>query len=211
MPAGTLVTLPASSLLSQGVGVPVALGGTGQPLPNGEFIPPQTLVPGVLLYPDEIAGIEEYIADYNDIIAADIASAGGVLVDVNETFAEIAHEGFEIGGITLTTAFLSGGIFSADGFHPSSIGYTIVADEFIRTMNLELGLEIPRPNYNHVLFTPNVPQTGAGVRGGGAWGYNLAMWRDLLERTGALRGLTLKMPEAARKPSRGGAREVSRD
>ena len=29
-------------------------------------------------------------------------------------------------------------------------------------MNVELGLEIPRPDFSHVLFTPNVPQTGDG-------------------------------------------------
>ena len=69
VPDGTLVTLPASALLAQGIGVPVALGGTGQPLPDGQFIPPATVVPGVLLYPDEVAGIEEFIADYNAIIA----------------------------------------------------------------------------------------------------------------------------------------------
>src|SRR6266496_2323794 len=49
LPPGTLVTLPASSLLAQGIGIPVALGGTGLPLPDGGFSPPSTLNPGVLL------------------------------------------------------------------------------------------------------------------------------------------------------------------
>jgi lysophospholipase L1-like esterase len=211
VPAGTLVTLPASALLAQGIGVPVALGGTGSPLPNGTFNG-QTVVPGVLLYPDEVAGIEEYIAAYNETIDEQITGAGGVVVPINEIFFNITAHGYHIGGITLTSAFLRGGIFSADGVHPSSIGYTIIAEAFIRTMNAELGLEIPPPDFNHVLFTPNVPQTGGGVRGGGEWGYNLAMWRDLLERTGAVRGFTLQMPEAsAPRPTRGGARPLARD
>jgi lysophospholipase L1-like esterase len=211
VPEGTLVTLPAQALLAQGIGVPVALGGTGNPLPNGTVQNGQ-LIPGVLLFPNEIEGIEEYIAAYNQIIDEQIAGVGGIVVDINGIFDEISHEGFEIGGIRLTAAFLSGGIFSADGVHPSSIGYTIVADYFIRTMNLELGLEIPRPSYNHVLFTPNVPQTGTAVRGGGEWGYNFAMWRDLLERTGAVRGFTLQMPEIeASRPTRGGLRRLVRD
>ncbi len=211
VPDGTLVTLPASALLAQGIGVPVALGGTGNPLPDGQFVPPSTVVPGVLLYPDEVADIQEVIAAYNDTIADQIAGAGGVLVDVNAIFNEIAHDGYEIGGIRLTRSFLSGGIFSADGFHPSSIGYTIVADEFIKVMNAELGLDIPRPDFHHVLFTPNVPATGAGVRGGGEYGYSLGMWRGLLERTGALRGFTLQMPDGTERPTRGGRRPVTRN
>ncbi len=63
-----------------------------------------------------------------------------------------------------------------------------------------------------MLFTPNVPQTGAGVRGGGEWGYSLEMWRDLLERTGAVRGYSLQMPEvSSRQPIRRGLRRVVRD
>ena len=212
VPDGTLVTLPASALLAQGIGVPVALGGTGQPLPDGQFIPPATVVPGVLLYPDEVAGIEEYIADYNAIIAAQIAGVGGVVVDINAIFDDISAHGFHLGGINLSTAFLSGGIFSADGVHPSSIGYTIIANAFIQTMNVELGLEIPTPDFSHVLFTPNVPPSGAGVRGGGEWHYTLGMWRELLERTGAARGFSIEMPSAsAPRPGRGGPRRVVRD
>jgi len=212
VPDGTLVTLPASALLAQGIGVPVALGGTGQPLPDGQFILPATVVPGVLLYPDEVAGIEEFIADYNAIIASQIAGVGGAVVDINAIFDDISAHGFHLGGINLSTSFLSGGIFSADGVHPSSIGYTIIANAFIQTMNFELGLEIPTPDFSHVLFTPNVPPSGAGVRGGGEWHYSLGMWRDLLERTGAVRGFSIEMPVAsAPRPGRGGPRRIARD
>ena len=212
VPDGTLVTLPASALLAQGIGVPVELGGTGQPLPDGQFVPPATVVPGVLLYPDEVAGIEEFVADYNAIIAAQIAGVGGAVVDINAIFDEISAHGYHLGGINLSTAFLSGGIFSADGVHPSSIGYTIIANAFIQTMNFELGLEIPTPDFSHVLFTPNVPPSGAGVRGGGEWHYSLGMWRDLLERTGAARRFSIEMPVAsAPRPGRGGPRRVVRD
>ena len=206
------MTLPASALLAQGIGVPVAAGGTGQPLPDGQFIPPATVVPGVLLYPDEVAGIEEFIADYNAIIASQIAGVGGIVVDINAIFDDITAHGYHLGGINLSSAFLSGGIFSADGIHPSSIGYTIIANAFIQTMNVELGLEIPAPDFSHVLFTPNVPQTGEGVRNGGEWHYSLGMWRDALERTGAGRGFSIQMPEAsAPRPGRGGPRRVVRD
>ena len=211
VPDGTLVTLPASSLLAQGIGVPVALGGTGLPLPHGQFTG-TAIIPGVLLYPDDVAAIQSYVDSYNSTIATQIAGAGGVLVDINAFFSDIGAHGYEIGGLLLTSRFLTGGLFSADGFHPSSIGYTIAADEYVRVMNAELGLEIPRPNFNHVLFTPNVPQTGSSVRGGGQYHYNLEMWRQLLKSTNAARGYALQMPDAPAAPARRGSpRVVNRD
>ena len=79
-------------------------------------------------------------------------------------------------------------------------------------MNAELGLEIPRPNFNHVLFTPNVPQTGSSVRGGGQYHYTLEMWRQLLKSTNAARGYALQMPDASAAPARRGSpRVVNRD
>ncbi len=210
VPDGTLVTLPASSLLAQGIGVPVALGGTGIPLPDGRFTG-TAVVPGVLLYPDEVAQITALIESYNATIATQIAGVGGFLVDLHAVFDEVSVHGYEIGGFLLTSQFLSGGLFSADGFHPSSIGYTIAADEFIGVMNAELGLEIPRPNLSTVLFTPNVPQTGSGVRDGGRYHYDLAMWEKLLTTTNAARGYALQMPETDRVPARRGPRVVTRD
>lgn len=211
VPDGTLVTLPASALLGQGIGVPVALGGTGLPLPNGSFVPPATLVPGVLLYPDEVAEIQSFVEAYNNIIETQVTGVGGHVVDLNALLEDIRAHGYHIGGLTLSSAFLSGGLFSADGFHPSSIGYTVIADAFIRTMNLELGTEIPRPDFNHVLFTPNTPSGGAGVRGGGDWSYSISMWRELLASTNTLSGWTLKMPDGIFPPTRGGTRRLDRE
>jgi lysophospholipase L1-like esterase len=222
VPDGTLVTLPASSLLAQGIGVPVALGGTGRPLPDGAFVPPATVAPGVLLYPDEIAQIQEFTESYNDTIASQIAALGsnGVLVDINAIFHRIAEHGYEIGGIVLTKNFLSGGIFSADGFHPSTIGYMIVADEFIQGINTVMFW--PRPDFSEVLFTPNVPPATSlrppssppppSGSGGGQYHYTLGMWKQLLTGTNAARGYALMMPGEGTTPARRtGPRVVSRD
>jgi lysophospholipase L1-like esterase len=198
LPPGTLVTLPASPLLSQGVGVPVATGGTGLPLPNGQFIPPSTLVPGVVLYPDEVELISSSTTSMNSAIASAVAAAGGILIDIHGIYQDFKTNGYHIGGIDLTSDFLTGGVFSADGYHPSSIGYTIVADKFIQDLNASLGLSIPRPDYYHVLFTPNVPATGgAAVRGGGAWHYSMSMWKGLLAAVAPARGMTVRFPDTA--------------
>jgi hypothetical protein len=205
VPDGTLVTLPAATLLAQGIGVPVALGGTGLPLPVGTFSPPATLSPGVLLYPDLIDNVRTLVDNYNATIAAQISGAGGVLIDTFAIFAELNQHGFHVGGLTLSTNLLTGGIVSADGIHPSTIGYSIVASAFIQGMNEQLGLEIPQADLTAVLFTPNVPPTGSEARGAGPLGYSLGMWRRELDSTLAGKGLTVVLPEATPRAS-GGSR-----
>jgi hypothetical protein len=180
LPSGTLVTLPASALLAQGIGIPVAAGGTGFPLPHGH-IANIAIVPGVTLYPDEVALLQTRTNEYNAAIAG--ATGGGVLVDIHSFFDGVRANGYEVGGIRLTTAFLTGGVFSYDGVHPSSIGYTIVADEFVLALNASTGSSIPRPNFSDVRFTPNTPVVAGAVRNGGPWDYDFAMWEGVLAST----------------------------
>lgn len=99
-----------------------------------------------VLTPTDIAELQQRIADYNAIIAAAAATYGAVLVDVNGLLADADQFGYPVGSETLTTDFC-GGIFSLDGVHPSKLGYTAVANEFIRTMNARLpGMHIPPAN-----------------------------------------------------------------
>ncbi|HEY3203019.1 MAG TPA: SGNH/GDSL hydrolase family protein [Thermoanaerobaculia bacterium] len=214
LPPGTLVTLPASAWLAQGVGVPVAAGGTGLPLPNGRFVPPATLEAGVTLYPAEVSAIRDRIDTLNQVIGDTIAAhPRAVLVDIHGIYNDIKANGYLIGGITLTADFLTGGIFSADGFHPSSIGYTIVADEFIKTLNVAGNMDIERPDFSEILFAPNVPVTGESARDGGIWGYSLEMWRSLLATAAPAHGLRIELPVLQGEPRGGGRRTrvVSRD
>jgi GDSL-like Lipase/Acylhydrolase len=204
LPPGTLVNLPASSLLAQGVGVPVEAGGTGLPLPHG-FIDATGAHAGVLLYPDEVALLEERLGQYNSVIAG---SGAAVVLDTFTRFNEIAATGYSIGGIQLTTSFLTGGIFSYDGVHPSTIGYTIVASEFIKAINAQAGRAFPQPDFAGNLFAPNPPNPGAGsgsLGSGGAWGYTFDMWRDVLasvrpERSTALELPTVRVPHMTPHP-----------
>ncbi len=160
VPLGTLVTIQALPLLAQGIGIPTSLGGTGQPLPDGSFTPPSTLTPGVLLYPDEVALIRERTNTLNARISSIAAANGAVLLDVNAIFDGIKANGYTIGGVKVTKDFLTGGLFSADGVHPSNIGQVIVADEIIKTLNAARSTAIERPNIAAVLFTPDVPVFG---------------------------------------------------
>ncbi len=170
LPAGTLVTLAANSpqaalggqsLLGLGFGIPCQVAPTlprcGFPLPDGQFVPPATIVPGVLLYPDEVAQIRARTDELNAVIASVGGAAGAIPVDIHGRFQEIATTGYRIGGLAFTTTFGTGGIFSADGFHPNSIGQAVVADWMITALNEARDLSIPRPNLYAAIFTPDVP------------------------------------------------------
>ncbi|PYQ64547.1 MAG: hypothetical protein DMF54_13850 [Acidobacteria bacterium] len=205
LPAGTLVTLSASSLLAQGIGIPVALGGTGLPLPDGGFSPPSTLNPGVLLYPDEVALIQQRTIDLNAKIGSISAANGAILIDAYSLFNEIKVNGFEIGGITLTASFLTGGLFSADGVHPSQIGYAIFADQVIQALNAAKGSGIERPDIAHALLTPNVPTistAGEVDPSGGPYGFSLSMWKELLGSFGPEEGISVVLPGSGKRVPR---------
>lgn len=186
LPEGTLVTLGASALLAQGLGIPASLGGTGLPLPDGSFMPPATLSPGVLLYPDEVALIRQRTTEINARIASVAAANPAALpvLDVHGLFDEIVAHGYEAGGgIVITTAFLTGGLFSADGFHPSNIGYAIVAKKIIEHLNATAGTSYEVPGLADVLFEPDVPvitATGVVDPAAGPFGFSLQMWKDLV-------------------------------
>jgi len=158
IPPDTLVTLQAAPLLAQGIGIPTALGGTGIPLPDGKFIPPATLSPGVLLYADEVEKVEEWTAHFNATISSVAASHGAGLIDVHAIFDQIKANGYDIAGVHLSADFPAGGLFSADGLHPTNIGYAIQADYWVQAINAKAGTDIPRPDIYRVLFTPDVPQ-----------------------------------------------------
>jgi lysophospholipase L1-like esterase len=124
----TFVTLAASSLLARGDGIPTAVGGRGTPLPDE-----------VLLDPAEVAIIRTRVADNNQAIREICQAANVPVLDINGLLREIATTGRDVGGVTLTSAFLSGGVFSYDGVHPNDIGYAVVANEWIRVINANGG------------------------------------------------------------------------
>jgi hypothetical protein len=138
--ANTLVTLAASTLLAQGVGIPTALGGKGTPLPDQ-----------VLLDSNEQAIIRDHVNADNDAIQDICGGAGIPVVDVNGLLGDVATEGRNVGGIHLTSAYLSGGVFSYDGVHPTELGYALVANEWIDAIN-GAGGSVPRVNLDPFLF-----------------------------------------------------------
>jgi lysophospholipase L1-like esterase len=130
--SGSFVTLAASTLLARGIGIPRSVGGTGDPLPDE-----------VILDEGEVGIIRDHVVQDN-LAIRDVCGAAGIpVLDVNALLSEFATRGRVIGGVELTSAFLTGGIFSYDGVHPSPLGYAVVANEWIRVINEGLGGELP--------------------------------------------------------------------
>ena len=97
--AGDYLTLPAASLIGQGMGLPIP----GSP-PLPENLNPATGAPGVVLRAAEIAIINERIAAFNGIIAATADQFSNVhLYSTSELFEEIVTELADRG----TTVFIT--------------------------------------------------------------------------------------------------------
>lgn len=126
------VLLPAASdYLPFGIGIPTAAGGTGQPLPDT-----------VVLDAAEIAAVQARTVEINAIIAAEAVRVGAAFVSANAIFDEIAANGVSVGGIDFGPEYLTGGLFSYDGFHPSATAHGLVANALIRAINQRYGSSI---------------------------------------------------------------------
>lgn len=127
-PATDKVLLTAQAELAQGRGIPQAFGGSGQPLSDG-----------AVLSGSEIARISNRIAGFNQIIRQAADDFGAAHFDANRFFDQVTQNGINIGGIGYDVSFLTGGIFSYDGVHPTPLGYAVLANRFIDTINREFG------------------------------------------------------------------------
>lgn len=112
------------------------------------FHPENPWPDALVLDPEEIALVNNTVATFNGIIAQVANSNPNVaLVDINALFRDIvASGGKTFNGIHFTTAFITGNIFSYDGVHPTTQGYGVVANEFIKSINSTFGAAIPEIN-----------------------------------------------------------------
>ncbi len=155
-PKGTLtdqdrVLLTAQEYLAQGYGIPKQLGGNGQPLPDE-----------VVLDSHERAVIEERVSQFNSVISQLASQFNIPVLDINELLEKASSEGIVVGGVRLTSQYLTGGIFSLDGVHPSTIGYALVANELIKLMNESFGWNMPLIDISQFLWSS--PRTPSGSK-----------------------------------------------
>lgn len=128
--AEDLLVLPAASFIG-------TLAVEGNPLSvNGVAIP---LADKWVLLPSEQEEITTATAAFNQIIAAAASEAGLAFVDVNTLLNQLANGGITSGQFTLTSSLVLGSAFSLDGIHPTSRGYALLANEFMKAIDVTYG------------------------------------------------------------------------
>jgi lysophospholipase L1-like esterase len=125
-----LFTLQASAELAAGKGQ-----SANNPLSNG-----------VILDEDEIRTAKTIIASYNSSISSAAAQFGFKIADMNSFFNNVAQNGIVADGVEFSAIYVTGGLFSLDGVHPSSQGYGVIANKFIEVINKEYSAKIPFVN-----------------------------------------------------------------
>lgn len=165
IPATTLVTLNAAAYLPYGYGIPCAVA----PLPKCNNPLPAAADaagnPGALIYKADVDFLKQRGADYNTAIKAAAAASGYKYYDVNNFLLRL-KAGYDLGGITINAAFLTGGAFSYDGFHLTPIGYALLADDLIQFMNANFNASLPRVNLTTYLFNGG---TAGGLSGSSSY------------------------------------------
>ncbi len=109
---------------------------------------PMNPLPDVLaLDSAEIAIAKTATANFNASIDSIARNRDFGFVDINFFFNQIRAKdnsgGTYYGGIKFTTGYISGGLFSLDGVHPTNHAHAIIANEFIKVINAKWGGTIP--------------------------------------------------------------------
>jgi hypothetical protein len=142
-----VLTFP-TSMIGQPVNTPAG------PLPYG--LTPYTPIDNkYVLDQGEVALAQDYVNAYNATIKSVASSKGLAIFDAYTFLNDIKAHGLVVNGVNLSSAYISGGIFSLDGVHLTPRGYAIVANEFIKAINKQYNASIPLANvssYNGVKF-----------------------------------------------------------
>ena len=92
-----------------------------------------------VIVPTEKDEIITAIDGFNATIQAAAATAGFGFVDANAIFQQMAAGGYTDGDFTPTADLVFGGAVSLDGVHPTSRGYALVANEFLKAIDATYG------------------------------------------------------------------------
>ncbi|MBU2554331.1 MAG: hypothetical protein KKF98_07715 [Bacteroidetes bacterium] len=127
-------TLKSSDLIAAGKGTAKT-----NPIPSS-----------VVLDSVEAANVKSVITNYNTTIASLAAGKNFGVVDIHTIFNDIAKNGIVVNGVSFNAAYVTGGLFSLDGVHPTSRGQGIIANEFIKAINSKFGANISLVNVSTI-------------------------------------------------------------
>ncbi len=122
---------------------------------------------GLVLDPTEIGYYLAYRDGYNQIISGLAATFNYSVIDWDNLFTSLSTTGIEFNGVTFNANYISGNFFSLDGIHPTSQGYGIIANEFLKAINSKCGASIPMVDVSAIpsslIFEGSVPMGKYGI------------------------------------------------
>lgn len=95
----------------------------------------------VLDKPEQIQ-VTDYVNAYNRIIDKVATEKGLAVFDANAMLQQFAKPQM-INGSAVSSAFITGNLFSLDGIHLTPMGYAIAANGFIKAINEKYGSSLP--------------------------------------------------------------------
>ena len=119
---------------------------TGIPAPLNKFGITYPMQDKDVLTKAEIAEVKVVTDAYNITIKSVADSKGLAFVELNTVTEQLASGGIVYNGFTTTSTFVTGGMFSLDGVHPSPRGYAIIANLFTDAINAKYGSNFKNVN-----------------------------------------------------------------
>lgn len=97
----------------------------------------------LLLDDEEQVSVQQATTAFNAAMRTKAESKGLAVFDAYSFFDRISAEGIATSGVSNTTSYISGNLFSLDGVHPSPRGYSLIANELLRIINAKYGATLP--------------------------------------------------------------------
>lgn len=97
-----------------------------------------------ILTASEIETINSATTAFNDVIKQSAETNGLAYVDFNSILIEVSTGGVVFDGITFTSEFITGNMFSLDGIHLTPQGNAVVANYFIDAINSTYNANVPK-------------------------------------------------------------------
>ena len=94
----------------------------------------------------EVAEVKVATDAYNATIKSIADAKGLAFVELKSVTDQLASGGIVYNGFTTTSTFVTGGMFSLDGVHPSPRGYAIIANLFTSAINAKFGSNLKNVN-----------------------------------------------------------------
>lgn len=157
LPASAVINTPSTTAnpFPRGLGVVISGLIPAQAAGLAAAAPANALANELVLDALEVQAASARTADLNDVIRAEASARGLALFDANAFFSTVASNGFATNGVSNSTTYVSGNLFSLDGVHPTPRGYAIIANEMLKAINSTYGSTfrgVNANNYNGTVF-----------------------------------------------------------